>query len=210
MSFDFDDFGGFDDIGAGCHEGRTIVHPLASLPFVMLPATGRYVPSGEYTVQFDDSTHTALRVVDRAGGPVARAVITGDTWCEPAATPEGESFAESCAVHPQIASCVPGRWVEEVVDLLAEEALLAARLEADAADGLVWCSVEGAERGEWLVEPLLDGSEADDRNEIMAAREDAAYYWLAGSRHPFRQADRRLIHSSRIRRPIRGEASDNA
>lgn len=202
MSFYFDDN---ED-----PQGRPVVHPLASLPFVMLPATGRYVPSGDYTVQFDDSAHTKLRVVDRAGLTVARATVGDDTWCEPSATPDGESFAESCAVHPQIASCAPGLWVEEVVDLLAEEALLAERLESDTADGLVWCSVRGAETGEWFVESLLDGTDANDRSDLLAARPDAAYYWLDGLRHPFRRADRRLIHTSRIREPLPRAGGSNA
>lgn len=197
MSFHFYDDDDDDDVPPE----RTVVHPLASLPFVMLPATGRYVPSGDYTVLFDDSTNTTLRVVDRTGATVARATVGDDTWCEPSTSPEGETFAETCAVHPQIASCPPGRWVEEVVDLLSDEVVLAERLDADAADGLVWCSPVGAETGEWFVEPLLDATDAEDRSDLMAARPDAAYYWLDGLRHPFRRGDRRLIHATRIRQP---------
>lgn len=207
MNADFfyqpDDTDGFGPIFPDQHE-RTVVHPLSSLPFVMLPASGRYVPSGDYTVQFDDDAGLGMTVVDRAGHVVAHATRTDGTQCEPVADPQGRRFAESCAGHPQIAACPPGGWLEEVVDLLAEEVELAERLATDSGSGLVWCTVDGSERGQWMVESLLDASDPQDREEVVAARPDAAYFWLSGTRHPFVRGDKRLTHAGRIREPLTG------
>lgn len=176
-----------------------IVHPLGSLEFVMLPATGRYVPSARWrpVVALDGQDYWCT-IVGPNGQVVATAVGSGDDlpWVEVRSV-DGE-FTDACARMPSIGSCAPRAQLETVVQHLVAEELLSSWCRRQSAAALVWASVEGGERGQWYAEPALSSSSASDVAVLCDSRPDAGWVWSGGTRRPARSEDERLRHAERV------------
>ena len=176
-----------------------IVHPLGTLEFVMLPATGRYVPSSRWrpTVMLDGQ-HYRCVIVAPDGQIAATAVGSGHDlpWVE--LKPAGAEFAAECTRMPTIGSCVPGAELETVVQHLVAEELLSNWCRCRSVYALVWAGVEGAERGQWYAEPALSSWVAGDVAVLCDSRADAAWVWREGTRVPAWQGDERLSHAGRV------------
>ncbi|MEW1938424.1 hypothetical protein AB0331_13780 [Dietzia maris] len=176
-----------------------IVHPLGSLEFVMLPATGRYVPSSQWwpevTLEGQDY-RCAIMAPD--GQIAATAAGSGHElpWVD--LNPAGATFAAECARMPTIGSCVPGAELETVIQHLVAEELLSNWCHRRSARALVWASVEGAERGLWQAESGLSSMVAGDVAVLCDSRADAAWVWSGGTRVPAWQSDERLRHVERV------------
>lgn len=176
-----------------------IVHPLESLEFVMLPATGRYVPSARWLPQVEvDGQDYRCTIVAGGGQVVATAVGSGHELPTVEVLPAGGQFTDACARMPAIGSCVPGAAVETVIQHLVAEQILSTWCWRLSGEALVWADVAGGERGLWQAEPALSSSVARDVAVLCDSRADAAWVWRDGTRVPAWPADERLRHADRV------------
>lgn len=176
-----------------------IVHPLGSLEFVMLPATGRYVPSSSWRpiVALEGQEYRCV-IAAPDGQIAATAVGSGHSlpWVD--LKPAGTEFAAECARMPTIGSCVPGAELETVVQHLVAEEVLSRWCRRRSDHALVWASAEGAERGLWHAELALTSSAASDVAVLCDSRADAAWVWHDGTRVPAWLEGESLRHVERI------------
>lgn len=176
-----------------------IVHPLGSLAFVMLPATGRYVPSSRWRPEVSIEGRNYWCTISAPDGRVvATAVGSGHDLPAVDVLPAGEEFAQECARMPTIGSCVPGAGLETVTQHLVAEQLLSSWCQRLSARALVWASAGGGEQGRWQAEPALSSSVASDVAVLCDSRADAAWVWADGTRVQARPEDERLHHVDRI------------
>ena len=176
-----------------------IVHPQGTLEFVMLPATGRYVPSSRWRPDVALEGQDYQCTISATDGQiVAMAVGSGHSLPRVEVTPAGHEFAQACARMPKIGSCVPGAELETVVQHLVAEELLSSWCRQHSLGSLVWASVEGGEQGRWRSEPALSPSVASDVAVLCDSRPDAAWVWSDGTRAPARAEDSRLHHVDRV------------
>lgn len=177
-----------------------VVHPAADLEFVMLPATGRYVPSAHWRpidVQVSGVEYRC-KLVSPAGELAASVTGSGDDlpWVEPG--PAHDAFATACASMPKIAACVPGAAAETIAQHLVAESILSRWCEQESAGALVWATIEGSHRGQWFVERGLTASIGEDVAVLCDSRSDAGWVWQGGTRLPARPDDPRLRHPGRV------------
>lgn len=176
-----------------------IVHPLGSLEFVMLPATGRYVPSARWRPEVTlDGLDYWCTISAPDGQVVATATGSGHGLPSVEVTSEGREFAGECARMPTIGTCAPGAGLETVTQHLVAEELLSSWCRHHSARALVWASAEGGEQGRWQAEPGLSSSVASDVAVLCDSRADAAWVWVDGTRVQARPEDERLHHVDRV------------
>lgn len=180
-----------------------VVHPLGSLQFVMLPATGRYVPSSHWRPEVAVHGQDYWCTISAPDGQiVATGVGSGHALPSVEVTAAGKEFADECARMPSLGVCVPGLGAETVTQHLVAEELLSRWCRHQSARALVWASVEGGEQGKWQFEPALSSSVARDVAVLCDSRTDAAWVWADGTRVQARSQDERLQHVDRVDKTV--------
>ena len=162
--------------------------------FVALPATGRYVPDGSYTITVlgDDQParleHHANQVaelsIDDTGGVAA-------AWVDDADRRAYLDWAQGLEMLQAKPAGVT--YFQLGLQLLYGEALTREHCNQMEGQGLVYASVNGLQQGQWNVEEFLDASRPEDLTFLRSVSDDALYYWLGGDRYVLRSGDHRLI-----------------
>lgn len=181
-----------------------VVHPLESLEFVMLPATGRYVPDSTFRPvleSVDGQTYWAT-IVDEQGQVVASVTGSGHGLPRVDLTESSGAFVTACGRMPDLGVCAPGAATETVVQHLVAEEILSRWCEQHCGSALVWATVAGGQGGRWQIESGLAADCGADVAMLCDTRPDAAWVWRGGTRVLARRHETRVHHADRIdRRP---------
>lgn len=179
-------------------------HPHWSKQFVLLPATGAYMPTADFAaahieVDGDDSY---FDVINHEGLVVAHVEVSGSTddWLGKNVTvsPVGDGGRTFCELmeerYSEIAAAPPNLATETACVVLAAESLLSEWCSTQA--GLVWCDYAGAHTGRWMAEPFP--ADAATIGLLARAVPAAALVWADGTRIAVRRGDTELKNLDRV------------